>query len=317
MINEIKSLDDQAGTDVSRETDFRSVLKTGGLDFRVEKVPVHTPEGDVVSGRYLIRREDNKFVLGNCGKRYTLVDNETMFRPFHDVVTDFGASYENAGIISSGKINWISAKMPDNFSVETKGGRDEYVQRVIMMVYHDGMKRNVYFSFNNRIICNNMLSSMERGGRNAAGVRHTSNWEENLALAHKAFVGSIDSSRNFMSSAQRLADLPMTNGEAKKFATRFVAGFKEDVKDVKNGKKQSDRSKTIMENRAEHVLSLFEEGVGNSGKTRYDMMNAVTEYLDHHVNRAKTSKAISNRFISNLSGNQARAKHLVVAELLK
>ena len=61
-------------------------------------------------------------------------------------------------------------------------------------------------------------------------------------------------------------------------------------------------------------MSLFEEGMGNEGKTRYDMFNAVTEYLDHHS--VKKNANTGKRFLSNLSGMQANKKRRVMRELL-
>ena len=119
MINQIVSLDEKAGTNISGETDFNNVLERGGLNFGVEKVPMYTPEGNEVSGKYLIRRTDNNFVLGTCGNRYTTVDNSTMLQPFNDVVQRLGAEYETAGVYRHGKIGWVSARCPKDFYVET------------------------------------------------------------------------------------------------------------------------------------------------------------------------------------------------------
>ena len=71
----------------------------------------------------------------------------------------------------------------------------------------------------------------------------------------------------------------------------------------------------MMNNRVNDLIHLFKEGMGNEGKTRYDMMNAVTEYLDHHAKSSKNPSA--RKFISNLgSGMQARAKRVAVEHLL-
>lgn len=315
MISEIVSLDKQAGTDLSGLTDINNVLTGGGLDYDVEKVPMYTPEGNKVSGKYLIRRTDNNFVLGTCGKRYTTVSNERMIQPFHDVVQRAGAVYENAGTVGHGRIGWISAKLPEDFVVETPQGKDEYNQRVIMLVYHDGMRRNVYFTFNNRVICNNMLSSLQNKSRAGGhGVRHTPKWEDQLVQAESAFHESIVDARYFVNQAQKLARIDMRKKEAEKFAQSFVRNFKPVDKKVE--KERSDRSKTILENRVDHVMTLFNEGLGNQGRTRYDMMNAVTEYLDHHTGR-KNPKYAASRFLSNLQGNQGSTKRRVVSELLK
>ena len=61
-------------------------------------------------------------------------------------------------------------------------------------------------------------------------------------------------------------------------------------------------------------MRLFVEGMGNEGKTRYDMFNAMTEFLDH---RSVTKKVdTGRRFISNLNGLQASKKRRAVKELL-
>jgi hypothetical protein len=201
-----------------------------------------------------------------------------MFQPFDSVVNRFGAKYESCGVIKHGKTCWISAKLPKDFYVKTQEGKDLYDQRVIMLAHHDGLRRNVYFTFNQRVICNNMLASLEKSGRKGHGVRHTPKWEEALGQAENAFVDSIEAANTFIVNANRLATVPMRKKEAETFARRFFFNFKEE--DKKKEKERSDRSKTILDNRIDGLMNLFIEGAGNSGRTRYDMMNAVTEYLD-------------------------------------
>ena len=142
MISKLTSLDERAGVDLTGEQDFSNVLERAELNYNVEKVPMHTPEGNQVDGKYLLRREDNKYVLGTCGERYHVVDNDQMFEPFNSIVESSGAVYESAGMVSHGKANWISARLGDDFTVRD----DKYQRRVIMLVYHNGLARNSYLS---------------------------------------------------------------------------------------------------------------------------------------------------------------------------
>lgn len=314
MISQLTSLDKRTGTDLTGEDNFTNVLERSQLNFELEKVPMHTPEGDEINGRYLLRRTDNKFVLGTCGKRYNIVNNQDMFAPFNETVQNIGATYESAGIISHGKVCWVSARLPEEFAVGDSD--DRYTQRVIMLSFHDGMRRSVFFSYNNRVICNNMLASLNKTGAEAGfGVRHTNTWEDALKASHQAFHGSIGQMKEFRVTASKLFKIKMNNTQAKRFATGFFNNFK-DPKDVKKlNKTRSDRSKTMIKNKVDHLVSLFEEGMGNQGNTRYDMMNAVTEYLDHHAKATK--KASARRFINNLGGGaQARAKRNAIEHLL-
>lgn len=315
MISQLTSLDKKTGTDLTGEVDFSNVLERSQLNFKMEKVPMHTPEGDEVSGKYLLRREDNHFVLGTCSDRYNIVDNEDMFAPFDETVKDAGAVYESAGIVNHGKTCWVSAKLPENFRAADNKD-DKFEQRVVMIVYHDGMRRNSFLSYNNRIICNNMMASLTSASKDRGfGVRHSTTWEDNLTQARDAFSRSVGQIKEFQHIASKLYKVNMSDGQAKAFARSFFNDFRAPEAVKKANVFRSDRSKTMMSNRVDDLYGLFKEGMGNEGKTRYDMMNAVTEYLDHHAKSSKNPSA--RKFISNLgSGMQARAKRVAVEHLL-
>ena len=309
MISKLTSLDERAGVDLTGEQSLDNVLERADLNFNVEKVPMHTPEGNEVTGKYLLRRTDNNFVLGTCGNRYQIVDNHTMFEPFHDVVKKTGATYESAGILGHGKACWVSARLGDDFKVRD----DAYQRRVIMLSYHNGLQRNSYFSYNHRVICNNMMASLKSAAnKNGIGVKHTPTWDKSLELAITAFKQSIEDSSVFAKDIGKLVNAKMTKDQAAKFAERFFTDFKEI--DPKEKKKISQRSATRLDNKIEQLVDLFNEGMGNEGKTRYDMFNAVTEYLDHRS--VRTNANTGRRFISNLNGLQASKKRKAVNELL-
>jgi phage/plasmid-like protein (TIGR03299 family) len=307
MISKLTSLDERAGVDLTGERDIGNVLNRSGLDFEVEKVPMYTPEGNEVSDKYLLRRTDNKFVLGTCGKRYNVVDNEPMFEPFDKIVKDTGAVYESAGMLNHGKACWVSARLGEDFTIRD----DAYQRRVIMLVYHTGLSRNSYFSYQNRVICNNMMASLNTASRkNGIGIKHTPTWEDNLHLAIDAFKQSISNANMFAKSIETLAMTRMTKLQAARFALRFFNDFKP----MKREKSRTDRSKNRNHSKVEELMHLFEQGAGNEGKTRYDMFNAVTEYLDHASVRKNVNTG--RRFLSNLNGLQAGKKRKAVKELL-
>lgn len=307
MISKLTSLDERAGVDLTGEHNIDNVLERAELNFDVEKVPMHTPEGDEVSGKYLLRRTDNNFVLGTCGDRYHIVDNKHMFEPFDSIVQSTGATYESAGVVSHGKTCWVSARLGDDFKVRD----DAYQRRVIMLVYHNGLQRNSYFGYNNRVICNNMMASLKaQSQKHGIGVKHTPKWEDNLNLAVEAFKNSLRESDEFAKNINVLARTKMSKLQAVRYALKFFNDFKP----INTRGKRTARSKTRNHNKVEELISLFEEGVGNEGKTRYDMFNAVTEYLDHRSVRTNVNSG--RRFISNLNGLQANKKRRAVQELL-
>ena len=72
---------------------------------------------------------------------------------------------------------------------------------------------------------------------------------------------------------------------------------------IKSGRKPSSR---IVNRRAE-IVNLFLSGAGNYGTSRWDALNAVTEYLDHHnqANKLEGKNGFRNaqrRFMTNVLG---------------
>ena len=49
---QLTSLDDRIGTDISNTNSFDDVMNTAGFGFNVERVPMHTPEGNIVKNNY-------------------------------------------------------------------------------------------------------------------------------------------------------------------------------------------------------------------------------------------------------------------------
>ena len=73
------------------------------------------------------------------------------------------------------------------------------------------------------------------------------------------------------------------------------------------GKEIKKRETSRIPNRREQIVDLFITGAGNRGNSRWDVFNAVTEYVDHHNNSKSLEgknafKAAERRFVSNLLG---------------
>ena len=66
MISQLTSLDERAGTDLTGENNLDNVLERAGLNYNVEKVPMHTPEGGVVEGKYFILFKKFSFDIYSC-----------------------------------------------------------------------------------------------------------------------------------------------------------------------------------------------------------------------------------------------------------
>jgi len=284
---QLHSIESQGGTRVNRVKGLSELIHTAGFDFEVEKAQLYTPEGDELDNTFMLRRKDTKKPLNVVRGRYQIVSNEEMLDPFDKMVQEYGATYENAGLVRDGRICWVSALLPDSFEAQ-KG--DTIEQRIVAMVYHDGTRRNSYFQYSHRVWCNNQMKSLNQSARQGHTVGHTGNWQTHLNQAREGFVKAIDDSSTFHEQIKQLTHKPMTQNQAECFLQNMFPIEKE----------VSNRVVTRQNNVREQVHELFNVGAGNSGETRWDMLNAVTEYFDHH--KKKKSRDASKSFVNEMVG---------------
>jgi phage/plasmid-like protein (TIGR03299 family) len=306
----LTSLDNAAGIDLSDVKSLDKLLKIANLDFDISEDTIHTPEGHEIEGKTLLRRSDNNHILGVVGSKYTPVSNRVMLTPFHELVTQYDAKYESAGVLRGGKKCWISATMPGDFTVPGRRG-DVINQRIVCLISNDGMGRNAYFTLANRLMCNNQLRLiMDSASKSDYSLHHTKNWEAQFNAAAAGFSEAIAAHSRFEEVVQDLSQIKMTTDEVEVFARHLY--------DVHDREIQTPQALK----REEKLKVLFVRGQGNLGQTRWDALNAVTELLDHHrPGKFKTKdaarRAVQNRFVSNnLSGYGDRIKQRAVSLLL-
>ena len=305
------SLDNAAGIDISSISSLDNLLKTANLDFDILQDSIFTPEGEEIKDKTLLRRSDNKHILGVVGSKYTPVNTRTMLEPFHEVVQQYNATYESAGVIRGGKKCWISATMPGSFTVP---GRSEDVinQRIVCLISNDGLGRNAYFTLANRLMCNNQLRLiMDQANKSQYSLHHTKNWERQFSAATEGFREAIKAQARFEEIVGTLSEVKMTTGEIEVF-TRHLYNLHDQKVQTPQALKREEQMKV-----------LFVRGQGNLGESRWDALNAVTELLDHHRNRKSKTKigarrSLENRFIrNNLSGSGDSIKQRAVSLLLE
>jgi len=304
-MSDLIALDERVGTDISNASSFEDVMEKAGFDFNVEKVSCHTPEGNAVKNQYIIRRDDNKRILGVCKGRYQVVQTRDMFRPLHDMINKYGAKYETGGLIEGGKKCWISAKMPNDWGLKNRPD-DKVEQRIITLVSHDATKRNAYFTIAKRVFCNNMLNVLSAEAKKSNfGVSHSSSWEDQLLNATGGFDASIASYNHFNAIADRLNSRKFSVKEMKQFAEVILPDMPPKLDEF--GREVKKRETSRLQNRRDLVVDLFSTGAGNLGRTRWDALNAVTEFVDHHNSASRlegknAARHAEKRFASSVLG---------------
>jgi|10_taG_2_1085330.scaffolds.fasta_scaffold07035_4 phage/plasmid-like protein (TIGR03299 family) len=297
-------LDERVGVDISNAASYDEVMSEAGFDFEVEKTPVQDIEGNEISGHFNIRRSDTKQTFAIMRKRYTAIPMEKMFRPFHEMVEKYGAKYEGAGLIGGGKKAWISAKLNDSFTLKSRAD-DKVDNRIMAFGSNDGTKRNAYFGMASRIFCNNQIRTiMQKANESDYWISHTKNWEHQLELARDGFEAALRGLKEFEKIANLLDQKKMTSDQCRGFTAQLLPD-PERKKDEK-GKEVEVRTTSRLANRREAIVDLFANGAGNLGATRWDALNGLTEWVNHHNNVGKLEKqgrqAAERRLVSTLMG---------------
>lgn len=252
-----------------------------------------------------IVREDTGDVLGIMRGRYEIIQNKDCFN-FMDVLAGQGnLTYESAGALRGGRQVWLLAKYDGDVEI----AKDKHNQWLLLVTSHDGSYSLMGCWTTVRVVCNNTLTAAlnkayadgkNKKVPNMFKVRHTRTWEDKAAEAKRILGLTGDYFTNMREILGSLNEKPMTSEDAEAFTKMLFP--------AKDEKEVSTRTSNMRWG----VQRLFREGAGNHGNSRWDMLNAVTDYADHQmVVRGKNS----TRLESALLGTGAELKQRAVEYL--
>lgn len=272
----------RGGVDVSGAQTAQEAITAAGLDWKVEKRPVHFPisTGGLkpLAESFVTVRTDTEDGLGVVGSRYVPFQNKTVFSFFDQLVAEKGANYTKAGQIDGGARVYLLAKLPKTVQVAGVDAVDTYL---IFNNSHDGSSSIEVKLLAVRLICSNGLTGWTDTG--SFKVRHTSTIALKLAQAREILHLSAQSIDQFLEKADALARTKLN----KEIVEQFLQGI--------DLHKLPDES-TRRENQRFDVLRLIERGIGHQQaeikNSLWSAVNAVTEYVDHK--EGDTEKRLSS-----------------------
>jgi len=180
------------GKDVTACCSAEEAIRTGGLDYTVEKRPIFTydehdfhadPESDLqipeieIPNRFVTVRADTDQPFEIVGSKYTCIQNAELFAFLDHIIGPGHACFDQVGYIDGGKNAFVSVKLPGHITI---GKNDELNQYLFISVSHDGSKQNMISYSPVRIACTNMLQTGK-----TMGIHHTRNAAQKLAQAEQ------------------------------------------------------------------------------------------------------------------------------------
>ena len=272
---------------------------------------------DLVQTHICTYREDNSHILGVVGSGYEVVQNKEGFAFIDTVCKESNAVIETAGFLGNGERMFVTAKMPERFSL---GIGDEVEQYILFTNAHDGTNAVTACFTPIRVVCNNTLNAALRGtdSTNRVYFKHTKNVSGRLNMAAQVLS-------NHSGYIKNLKEL-LTNLRSKKFDEKDVRNIlaatflqPNEAKQVIENKgnfeslELATRSKNVLNN----CLNTIESGAGQnvyrgSGLWLY---NGLTCYFQNVSNYRNDEQKLEN--IIGANGTAAKKINKAVSLMLE
>jgi phage/plasmid-like protein (TIGR03299 family) len=233
--------------------------------------------------QHVLFRSDNRQPLGIVSKKYKIVQPGEVLEFFRDLTEANGFQLTTAGTLFDGRRFWALAAIGEEAVVV---GDDKVGGYLLLSTSCDGTLATTARFTTVRVVCNNTLSMALKDRRREVIIRHTSRFnadrvKDDLGLARGAFA-------SFMRDARQLAAKPLDEITARSFVGELLS----DTKTV--FKKDVAASRPFKE-----IMNLY-RGAGRgslldgSDGSAWGLVNAVTEYVDHHARATSDSHRLTN-----------------------
>lgn len=292
------------GTVTGNYFTWADILAHGGLDFEVFKSQLHDGLGRKVDAWGTFRwdlsdkqagNKDAATFLGVVGEGYKVIHHSKGFELIDAIMsTQNGAHYETAGVLGNGEVVWGLADLNLSFRI----GDDEHKNYLLFYTSHNGSFSYRLKPVNTRVVCANTLGVAASEKTKASfRIKHTVNADLKLESAHKALANLTADVQSVQQKLTFLATRKVTREALDKIMDRLFP-----KKPTEDGESESS---TRRDNIVSSVLANYESNDKNAFPeqrgTSYNLLNAITEYVDH--DRSTKGDAKTNRAESALFGS--------------
>lgn len=277
-------------TILDNSPNVEEALKLSGLDWEVEigEVKVHRKNGDCLEAenkKALINPVTGEILSIMSGK-YSVCENRDAF--------GFVEGIEGGKIVAGGQFNgggvvWLIIQIDQ---LDVRG--DKVEGNIMVLNSHNGTKQVTILPCPVRIHCTNVFPMMLKNCKSQLKIRHSGQIEYKLEEAKNALGFTAEYYGEMNKEIELLQSTFLSKDEAAKMVNYIL-------KIEKEGDKQG-RGQTRKENVKDIVMGLFSRGMGNEGKSGWDLVNAFSEYGTHFsgTKNKEIVNPITQRF-SNLT----------------
>jgi len=283
---------------------------SAGMDWTVDSSPVEyasltgtgTMASHIFSGQNVLYRSDTKAPLSVVSNKYKAVQPKECLEFFRDLVQESGFRIHTAGTLKGGKQLWALAET-GRFGEVSKG--DGVGGFLLLSTSCDRTLATTARFTTVRVVCNNTLSMAVAHDANKVSFSHIQRF--NHEEVKRRLGCAVESFGSFMEMAKALKKQKMSMNQAKVFVSNLITPLSQVKKEEAN----------IEDNRAyKKIIALFDEeakGIEVAGKTKWGMLNAVTEYYDHHNPSRNNDARLSSTWFGLGDKIKSQALELLLA----
>lgn len=296
------------GQELTPDAPIEVWRKEAGLDWNAEVSPVsfapHGNDGDLltVKNQNVIYRNDTFAPLGVVTDRYKIHQPEEVLDFFNTLMQSAGFTLEVAGAIKGGKRIWALANVNKEACVL---GDDAIRAYLLLSTSFDGTTATIGQFTSIRVVCNNTLSAADNEATPSRfSITHGTKFDaslmrDKLGIVVSGFDGMMDKYRH-------LARTSITSKELQQFMDKL---FPKVYSEKQMQMQESKGYKKVMDLFEGNGMGAYMQGVYG---TKWGLLNAVTEYIDHERGHNVDSR-MTNAWFGNGNRLKSQAEALLLA----
>jgi phage/plasmid-like protein (TIGR03299 family) len=282
------------GQELTRGSSIETWQQQAGMDWEILSTPLTFRDQDnqiqEFEDRSILFRSDTRQGLSVVSSKYKAVQPKEVLEFFRSLTADAGMELSTAGTLFGGKKFWALADTKQKLIMN---GGDAINGYLLLSTSCDGtMATSAQFT-SVRVVCNNTLRvAVAEKNKSKVATSHSTTFKPNQV---KSELGLFESSWDKFS--RQLVQMQAQAVSTKDAWQDIMSLLANDPTDPTNAEVRN----------VDQVHNLFlGGGMGSdvAGQTVYGLLNALTEYNDHHVGRVA-----DRRLDSTFWGNSNKAKN--------
>lgn len=254
------------------------------VDGETIALPHHKALVADLRGRVELKGTEHQFAPLHMPKNsYQVIDNRAVWDALKESTKDLGVKVVTAGTLEGCKKFFMSVDIGGSeFSVNG----DKFLSYLNFVTSHDGTLAMQAYDSAVRIVCLNTLRwSLEAAGKVGFKCYHSKNASATMVKLPELLSAVLIGRKDFIEYADFLDQSPLEQPDMLNITLNYLTTGA----DV-------DKISTRTLNSAEGIVNLAKNGMGNKGKTRYDLLNGFTEYYTHGDGVGKRSSLATKQY---------------------